>query len=103
MSSGFPAPWVRQAPAPGRHRVVAGGSVTRRSTAVFVYPALETVVEPLEPFATGSSGFGPVRVWDHVKDRVADYLAAYGRPEQIAAWRDGTPYVAELAENSAGR
>jgi hypothetical protein len=40
---------------------------------------------------------------DHVKDRVADDLAAYGRPEQIAAWRDGTPYVAELAENSAGR
>jgi hypothetical protein len=29
--------------------------------------------------------------------------AAYGRPEQIAAWRDGTPYAAELAENSAGR
>jgi flavonol synthase len=27
----------------------------------------------------------------------------YGRPEQIAAWRDGQPYVAELAENSAGR
>jgi flavonol synthase len=87
----------------GRHRVVAGGSVTRQSTAVFVYPALETVVAPLEPFATGSAGFGPVRVWDHVKGRVADYLAAYGRPEQIAAWRDGTPYVAELAENSAGR
>jgi len=87
----------------GRHRVVAGGTVTRRSTAVFVYPALETVVEPLGPFAAGSSGFEPVRVWDHVKDRVADYLAAYGRPEQIAAWRDGTPYVAELAENSAGR
>ena len=87
----------------GRHRVVAGGSVTRRSTAVFVYPALETVVEPLGPFAAGSSGFEPVRVWDQVKDRVADYLAAYGRPEQIAAWRDGTPYVAELAEHSAGR
>jgi hypothetical protein len=42
-------------------------------------------------------------VWDHVKGRVADYLAAYGRPEQIAAWRDGTPYVADLAENSAGQ
>ena len=86
---------------PARHRVVAGGTVTRRSTAVFVYPALETVVEPIAPFA--ASGFEPVLVWDHVKDRVADYLAAYGRPEQIAAWRDGTPYVAELAENPAGR
>ena len=30
-------------------------------------------------------------------------LAACGRPEQIAAWRDGTPYVAEPTENSAGR
>jgi flavonol synthase len=75
---------------PGRHRVVAGGTVTRRSMAVFVYPALETVVDG-------------VRVWDHVKDRVADYLAEYGRPDQVAAWRDGRPYVAELAENSAGQ
>jgi hypothetical protein len=69
---------------------------------VFVYPALETVVEPLAPFAADSD-LGRVLVWDHVKDRVADYLAAYGRPDQIAAWRDGTPYVAGLAENSAGR
>jgi isopenicillin N synthase-like dioxygenase len=84
---------------PGRHRVVAGGTVTRRSTAVFVYPALEAVVEPV----LAGSDFEPVLVWDHVKDRVADYLAAYGRPEQIAAWRGGTPYVAELAEDSAGR
>src|SRR6516165_4256155 len=101
--------WTAGRLRPGRHRVVAGGSVTRRSTAVFVYPALETVVERLGPFAagssgsSGSSGFEPVPVWDQVKDRVADYLATYGRPEQIAAWRDGTPYVAELAQNSAGR
>jgi flavonol synthase len=99
------ARWTGGRLRPGRHRVVAGGTVTRRSTAVFVYPALETVVEPLPPFAadSGLSGFEPVLVWDHVKDRVADYLAAYGRPEQIAAWRDGTPYVAALAENSADR
>jgi flavonol synthase len=96
------ARWAGGRLRPGRHRVVAGGTVTRRSTAVFVYPALETVVEPLAPFAAGSD-LGPVLVWDHVKDRVADYLAAYGRPDQIAAWRDGTPYVADLAENSAGR
>jgi flavonol synthase len=96
------ARWTGGRLRPGRHRVVAGGTVTRRSTAVFVYPALETVVEPVGPFAADSE-LGPVRVWDHVKGRVADYLAAYGRPEQIAAWRDGTPYVADLAENSAGR
>ena len=97
------ARWAGGRLRPGRHRVVAGGTETRRSTAVFVYPALDTVVEPVGPFAADSSGFEPVLVWDHVKDRVADYLAAYGRPEQIAAWRDGTPYVAELAERSAGR
>jgi flavonol synthase len=96
------ARWTGGRLRPGRHRVLAGGTVTRRSTAVFVYPALEVVVEPLGPFAAGT-GFPPVLVWDHVKDRVADYLAEYGRPEQVAAWRDGTPYVAELAEDSAGR
>jgi flavonol synthase len=94
--------WTGGGLRPGRHRVVAGGTVTRRSTAVFVYPSLDTVVEPLGPFAA-DSGPGPVLVWDHVKDRVADYLAEYGRPEQIAAWRDSRPYVAELAEDSAGR
>jgi flavonol synthase len=96
------ARWTGGRLRPGRHRVLAGGTVTRRSTAVFVYPALETVVEPLEPFAAGT-GFPPVLVWDHVKDRVAGYLAEYGRPEQVAAWRDGTPYVADLAEDSVGR
>jgi hypothetical protein len=58
--------------------------------AVFVYPALETVIDG-------------VRVWDHVKDRVAAYLAEYGRPDQVAAWQEGRPYVAELADNSAGQ
>ena len=94
--------WTGGRMRPGRHRVVAGGTVTRRSTAVFVYPALETVVAPLAPFAAAGDA-EPVLVWDHVKDRVADYLAEYGRPDQVAAWRDGKPYVAELAENSPGR
>ena len=102
LSGSLLARWTGGRLRPGRHRVVAGGTVTRRSTAVFVYPALETVVGPLPPFAAGS-GDEPVLVWDRVRDRVADYLAEYGRPEQIAAWRDGTPYVAELAENSAGQ
>jgi flavonol synthase len=95
----------------GRHRVVAGGTMTRRSTAVFCYPSLATVVRPLEPFApaAGRSGgapepeYEPVLVWDHVSRRVQDYLDEYGRPDQIAAWQEGKPYVAGLAENSAGR
>jgi len=100
FSGNLLARWTGGRLRPGRHRVVAGGTVTRRSTAVFVYPSLDTVVRPV----TGSgSGLEPVLVWDHVKDRVADYLAEFGRPEQVAAWRDGTPYVAELADNSSGR
>ena len=34
---------------------------------------------------------------------VAQYDSRYGRPDQIAAWRDGTPYVAGRAANLAGR
>jgi flavonol synthase len=86
-----------------RHRVVAGGSVTRRSTAVFYYPSLETVVEPLAPFQADDSDYEPVLLWDQVGGGVEDYLKVFGRPEQVAAWREGRPYVAELADNSAGR
>jgi flavonol synthase len=86
-----------------RHRVVAGGSVTRRSTAVFYYPSLETVVEPLAPFRADESDYEPVLVWDQVGGNVEDYLKVFGRPEQVSAWREGRPYVAELADNSAGR
>ncbi len=89
---------------PGRHRVVAGGTVTRRSTAVFCYPSLETVVEPLAPFV-GPEGPSeePALVWDHVKTRVHDYLEEFGRPDQVTAWREGKAYVAPLARTSAGR
>jgi hypothetical protein len=30
-------------------------------------------------------------------------LKVFGRPGRVTAWREGKPYVAELAENSAGR
>jgi flavonol synthase len=87
-----------------RHRVVAGGTMTRRSTAVFCYPDLDRVVEPLPPFAGGADGeYEPVRVWDRVKGRAEEYLEEYGRPDQIDAWREGRTYVAELSPDSAGR
>jgi isopenicillin N synthase-like dioxygenase len=92
--------WTSGRLRPARHRVVAGGTVTRRSTAVFCYPSLDTVVSPLAAF--GGLGDG-ILVWDHVKQRVEKYLEEFGRPEQIAAWREGKPYVAPLAETSAGR
>jgi flavonol synthase len=98
------ARWTNGRLRPGRHRVIAGGTVTRRSTAVFCYPSLDTVVHPLAPFAgpEGTEDEG-VLVWDHVKQRVEDYLEEFGRPEQVAAWREGRPYVASIAKTSAGR
>lgn len=121
--------WTAGRLRPGRHRVVAGGTKTRRSTAVFCYPSLQTVVRPLTPFTAASGGgagadssqgqddgqgqsdgqgqdgggYEPVLVWDHVKGRAQDYLDEYGRPDQLAAWHEGRPYVADLSENSAGR
>ncbi len=95
--------WTNGRLRPGRHRVVAGGTVTRRSTAVFCYPSLDTVVQPVAfagPEGTDDAG---VLVWDHVKRRVEDYLEEFGRPEQVAAWREGSAYIAPLAETSAGR
>jgi isopenicillin N synthase-like dioxygenase len=94
------ANWTEGRLRPGRHRVVSGGTVTRRSSAVFLYPNLDTVVEPLPLFAgdPDDSDFEPVSVWDQASRNVEEYLQVFGRPEQVAAWRDGRPYVAELAQ-----
>jgi flavonol synthase len=95
--------WTNGQLRPVRHRVVAGGTVTRRSTAVFYYPGLDTLLAPLAPF-TGVDGTNhePVLMWDQVRHGVENYLRVFGRPEQVAAWRESRPYVAPLAENSAG-
>ena len=95
--------WTNGRLRPGRHRVVAGGTVTRRSTAVFCYPSLDTVVAPLAPFAGSGPADDGVLVWDHVKRRVEDYLEEFGRPDQVAAWHEGRSYVAPLSDTSAGR
>ncbi|MFC1432051.1 2-oxoglutarate and iron-dependent oxygenase domain-containing protein [Streptacidiphilus sp. N1-3] len=93
------ANWTEGRLRPGRHRVVSGGSVTRRSSAVFINPSLDTVVEPLPPFADPEdSDFEPVSVWEQASRNVEEYLQVFGRPDQVAAWRDGRPYVAELAQ-----
>src|SRR5258706_3927996 len=65
---------------PGRHRVVAGGTGTRRSAAGFWYPGLGTGVEPLAPFVgrAGPSAL-PVLVWDHVEARGESSLEGFGR------------------------
>lgn len=89
--------WTEGRLRPGRHRVVAGGSVTRRSSAVFVHPGLDTVVEPLPAFADPEgSDFEPVSVWERASGSVEEYLRVFGRPEQLAAWRENRPYVAEV-------
>jgi isopenicillin N synthase-like dioxygenase len=42
--------WTNGRLRPARHRVVAGGTRKRRSVAIFYYPGLEQVLEPLAPF-----------------------------------------------------
>jgi len=89
--------WTEGRLRPGRHRVVAGGSVTRRSSAVFVHPSLDTVVEPLPAFADpDGSDFEPVSVWERASSNVDEYLRVFGRPKQVAAWRENRAYVAEV-------
>ncbi|WP_433305210.1 2-oxoglutarate and iron-dependent oxygenase domain-containing protein [Actinoplanes sp. CA-030573] len=92
--------WTNGRLSPGRHRVAAGGTVTRRSSAVFVYPSLDTVVEPLSEFI-GADGpeFEPYDVGGEAQRAVEDYLKVFGRPEQVAAWREGRPYVAAVNES----
>ncbi|MDH2428893.1 2-oxoglutarate and iron-dependent oxygenase domain-containing protein [Sphaerisporangium sp. TRM90804] len=93
------AKWTNDRLTAGRHRVVADGTVARRSTGVFWHPSLDTVIEPLAPFV-GPDGTGhePHLVWDRAKNQVEDYLQVFGRPDQVAAWRERRPYVAELSE-----
>lgn len=98
FSGSLLANWTEGRLRPGRHRVVSGGTVTRRSSGVFLYPGLDTVVEPLPPFADPeNSDFEPVSVWEQASGNVQDYFKVFGRPEQVAAWREGRPYIADVA------
>ncbi|WP_369141859.1 2OG-Fe(II) oxygenase family protein [Streptomyces sp. R44] len=91
------ANWTDGRLRPGRHRVVAGGAVTRRSSGLFAHPSLDTVVEPLAAFADpDGSDFEPVSVWESANGHVEEYLRVFGRPEQVAAWRENRPFVAEV-------
>jgi isopenicillin N synthase-like dioxygenase len=91
--------WTNGRLRPGRHRVVAGGTVTRLSSGVFWHPKVDTVIEPLPVFVgSDEPEFDPIVLWDTVKDNVEEYLKVFGRPDQIAAWRESRPYVAALAD-----
>jgi flavonol synthase len=50
------------------HRVTAGGTMTRRSAAVFCSPSLETVIAPLADFLSGEeeSKYDSLLIWDDV-------------------------------------
>lgn len=76
--------------------MVAGGSVARWSAAVFVHPSLDTVVEPLPESADPvGSDFEPVSVWEKASGNIDEYLRVFGRPEQLTAWRENRPCIAE--------
>ena len=60
----------------------------------YAVPVVDLENVQLEAVRAGARELGAVQVVNH---------GVPAELEQIAAWRDGTPYVAELAENSAGR
>jgi flavonol synthase len=90
---------MRAGPAPGgggRHRDAAIDRGLRLPGPGHDGPIAQASFAPL----VADCDAEPILVWDHVKNRPASRI----RPSRaVAAWRDGTPYVAELAENSAGR
>ncbi|MGW7424061.1 hypothetical protein ACWGJB_29205 [Streptomyces sp. NPDC054813] len=52
---------------------------------------------PLPAFADlDGSDFEPVSVWERAGGNVEEYLWVLGRSEQLAAWRENRPYVAEV-------
>ena len=75
------ARWTNGRLSPGWHRVTAGGTVTRRSSAVFVFPSLDTVVALLPEF-TGEDGpeYDPLDVGAEAQRSVEEYLKVFGRP-----------------------
>ncbi len=102
LSGGNLVRWTNDRWTSGRHRVIAGGSTTRQSTAVFYNPGLAAIVAPLDPFV-GDDGphYQPRTVWKEERDRIEDYLKVFGRPEQLEAWRNGTAFVADLVTDGA--
>ncbi|MEU1409165.1 hypothetical protein ABZ471_44185 [Streptomyces sp. NPDC005728] len=40
--------------------------------------------------------FEPVSVWEWASGIVEEYLRVFGGPEQLAAWRENRPYVADV-------
>ena len=84
----------------GRHRVIAGGTNIRRSTAVFYTPNLGAILAPI-PELVGDEGtlHEPAPASAYSETFVEDYLRVFGRPDQREAWRTRTRFVAEVREN----
>ncbi|MET0325887.1 MAG: 2-oxoglutarate and iron-dependent oxygenase domain-containing protein [Ilumatobacteraceae bacterium] len=103
FNGGLISRWTNDRWVPGRHRVVAGGSRTRHSTAFFYNPGFATVVEPFPALLEDGEEalFDPVTVLDQTDGRVSDYLRVFARPEQLEAWEQGTRFVADVREELA--
>lgn len=93
--------WTNDHWVAGRHRVIAGGQLQRHSTAAFYSPGFETVVGPIpELLAPGEEVYHDAfSIWDQTRDLVTDYLRVFGRPEQVAAYQQRQPFVADVLEH----
>lgn len=103
FNGGLMSRWTNERWVPGRHRVVAGGTQVRHSTAFFYSPGFETVVEPFRTLLDDGEEalYDPVTIGDHSDARTDDYLRVFARPDQIEAWENRTRFVADVREDEA--
>ena len=80
--------WTNGRLRPGRHRVLAGGSLTRLSSGVFWHPRVDTVIEPLGPFVGPGEPPAEDVVWSYPEPipaaaAIKDHLAFYNEVVDI--------------------
>jgi flavonol synthase len=83
----------------GRHRVVAPVGRDRLTVLNLYMPSLATELEPAAPPERPEA----VRVWSLVAESAERYMDQAATPGEVAAWRDGRPYVPEPSQTGAWR
>lgn len=81
----------------GRHRVAAPRGGDRDTVLCLYAPSLATELE------AAAGGHPAVTIWDLVHGSAERYMQQAATPGEVAAWREGRPYVPEPSQTGAWR